>query len=59
VLITWLSFSWFSNFVAACMPKIKTARSITVDSLCDFSEADKMQKVTIIYFNFGLMILEF
>lgn len=27
------------------MPKIKTGRSITVDSLCDFSEADKMQKV--------------
>ncbi|KAK7281734.1 hypothetical protein RIF29_09976 [Crotalaria pallida] len=26
------------------MPKIKTSRSITVDSLCDFSEADNMPK---------------
>jgi len=30
---------------AAFMPKIKTGRSITVDTLCDFNEADKMQKV--------------
>jgi len=36
---------WVFKFVAAFMPKIKTARSITVDTLCDFSEADKMQKV--------------
>ncbi|KAL2328189.1 hypothetical protein Fmac_021616 [Flemingia macrophylla] len=29
------------------MPKIKTARSITVDSLCDFSEDDKLQKMLV------------
>ncbi|OIW06007.1 hypothetical protein TanjilG_11694 [Lupinus angustifolius] len=28
------------------MPKIKTSRSITVGSLCDFSEADEMQKTS-------------
>ncbi|KAL9297734.1 hypothetical protein ACSQ67_023630 [Phaseolus vulgaris] len=40
---------WFDTALSyapsPCMPKIKTARSITVDSLCDFSEADKMQKM--------------
>jgi hypothetical protein len=35
----------FSIF-AAFMPKIKAGRSITVDTLCDFSEADNhMPKV--------------
>jgi len=33
------------RFVAAFMPKIKAGRSITVDTLCDFSEADNMPKV--------------
>ncbi|XP_019449032.1 PREDICTED: protein TPX2-like isoform X2 [Lupinus angustifolius] len=28
------------------MPKIKTSRSITVDSLCDFSEAEETQKTS-------------
>ncbi|XP_027348192.1 protein TPX2 [Abrus precatorius] len=40
---------WFDTALSYApspfMPKIKTARSITVDSLCDFSEADKMQKI--------------
>ncbi|TKY66829.1 TPX2 protein [Spatholobus suberectus] len=40
---------WFDTALSYApspfMPKIKTARSITVDSLCDFSEADKMQKM--------------
>lgn len=38
---TWLGF----QFVAAFMPKIKAGRSVTVDTLCDFSEADNMAKV--------------
>jgi hypothetical protein len=37
---TWSDF----QFVAAFMPKIKAGRSITVDTLCDFSEADNMPK---------------
>nr|KYP58808.1 hypothetical protein KK1_014230 [Cajanus cajan] len=40
---------WFDTALSYApspfMPKIKTARSITVDSLCDFSEDDKMQKM--------------
>ncbi|BAT90100.1 hypothetical protein LR48_Vigan08g104700 [Vigna angularis] len=40
---------WFDTALSYApspfMPKIKTARSITVDSLCDFREADKMQKM--------------
>lgn len=43
-LLSW-AFLGFDIVVAAFMPKIKTGRSITVDTLCDFSEADKMQKV--------------
>ncbi|KAG5033235.1 hypothetical protein JHK85_017217 [Glycine max] len=41
---------WFDTALSyapspAFMPKIKTGRSITVDTLCDFNEADKMQKM--------------
>ncbi|KAG4985879.1 hypothetical protein AAZX31_12G109800 [Glycine max] len=40
---------WFDSALSYApspfMPKIKTGRSITVDTLCDFSEADKMQKM--------------
>ncbi|XP_028807876.1 protein TPX2 isoform X2 [Neltuma alba] len=41
---------WFETALSYApspfMPKIKTGRSITVESLCDFSEADKMQKTS-------------
>ncbi|CAJ1978904.1 unnamed protein product [Sphenostylis stenocarpa] len=40
---------WFDTALSYApspfMPKIKTSRSITVDSLCDFGEADKMQQM--------------
>lgn len=40
---------WFDTALSYApspfMPKIKEARSITVDSLCDFAEADSMQKM--------------
>ncbi|XP_038683473.1 protein TPX2-like isoform X2 [Tripterygium wilfordii] len=41
---------WFDNGLSYApspfMPRIKTARSVKVDTLCDFSEADQMQKGT-------------
>ncbi|XP_054813018.1 protein TPX2 isoform X1 [Prosopis cineraria] len=41
---------WFETALSYApspfMPKIKTGRSITVESLCDFSEANKMQKTS-------------
>ncbi|XP_061355574.1 protein TPX2 [Gastrolobium bilobum] len=41
---------WFDTALSYApspfMPKIKTGRSITVDSLCDFSEADTMPKTS-------------
>ncbi|CAK9323682.1 unnamed protein product [Citrullus colocynthis] len=39
---------WFDTALtyapSPCMPKIKTARSIKVENLCDFNQAEEMQK---------------
>ncbi|XP_062150898.1 protein TPX2 [Alnus glutinosa] len=39
---------WFDSALAyapsPCMPRIRTGRSFTVESLCNFNEADQMQK---------------
>lgn len=37
-------FELGSSNCAAFMPRIRTGRSLTVESLCDFSEAEQMQK---------------
>ncbi|GMY10150.1 protein TPX2-like isoform X3 [Fagus crenata] len=41
---------WFDSALSyapsPCMPRIKTVRSFTVESLCDFNEADQMQKTS-------------
>ncbi|KAM1717965.1 hypothetical protein ACFX11_025736 [Malus domestica] len=42
---------WFDCALAYApspfMPKIKTGRSLTIESMCDFSEAEKMEKVNL------------
>ena len=38
------------QIVVAFLPGIKTGRSITVTSVCDFGEAEKMQKVLLLQF---------
>lgn len=38
-------FNYGPSFTA-CMPKIKT-RSVTVENLCDFDQAEEMEKVAI------------
>lgn len=38
----------------ACMPKIKTARSIKVENLCDFNQAEEMQKVEISFIGYRM-----
>lgn len=43
-------------FLTACMPKIKTARSIKVENLCDFNQAEEMQKVGISFTVYSIYI---
>ncbi|KAI4333942.1 hypothetical protein L6164_018690 [Bauhinia variegata] len=42
---------WFETALSYApspfMPKIKAGRSLAVDSLCDFSDADKMKKISV------------
>ena len=45
-----MKYLLYFQIVAAFMPKIKAGRSITVDTLCDFSEGDQMQKVLLLLF---------
>ncbi|XP_023531076.1 protein TPX2-like [Cucurbita pepo subsp. pepo] len=44
---------WFDTALtyapSPCMPKIKTARSIKVENLCDFNQAEEMQKDSELY----------
>lgn len=41
----YLLFDIFNFFCVAFMPKIKTSRTVQLESLCDFSEADPPHEV--------------